>query len=187
MKPPLHIAFLTGQSDPHSCALTATQTRFLRELPVPEAAKLYLNFPYDPALPEARPIPLALASWNNVRQSLEALTPGFARRYAPPVAAVIERAERTLFLAGSCGIHLLRSLRLPPALLHRLAVFAYGPVALGRPDCRHLIVGSEGDRISRAFFPRPDVMVNSDHLRYLDDPALAAACRAFLRTLDGGC
>jgi len=179
----LQVAFMTGQSDPRSCALSAVQHRFLRELPLPESAKVYYNFPYDERTPPARDVPLAIASWNNTSQSAAALLPGFARRHRASVAALLERAPRTLFLAGSCGIHLLRGLRLPEPAMRRIAVFAYGPVAFARPDCTHVLVGSERDAISRAFFPHPDVRVRSDHLRYLDDPALAAACIAFIASL----
>jgi hypothetical protein len=184
VKPPLQIAYLTGQSDPRSCDLSAAQTRFLRDLPVPEPAKIYRNFPYRASMGTGRTIPIALASWNNVRQYLDAMTPGFATRYAPEIVALLERAERTVFLAGSCGIHLLRSLRLPRPVMDRIAVFAYGPVSFARPGCRHVIVGSVADPISRAFFPHPDVVVTAGHLSYLDDPALAVACHAFLDSLE---
>jgi hypothetical protein len=180
----LQIAFITGQSDPRSCALSAAQTTFLRNLPLPEPAKVYANFPYDEQTPKPRDVHLAIASWNNTWQSFLALFPGFAWRYRARVVALVERADRTVFLAGSCGIHILRGLRLPERTLRRVAVFAYGPVAFGRPPCRHVLVGSTGDRISRAFFAHPDVVVTSDHLRYLEDPALAAACLSFLASLD---
>jgi len=41
-------------------------------------------------------------------------------------------------------------------------------------------VGSPRDAISRAFFPRPDVLVEAGHLDYLTSPQVAAACAAFL-------
>jgi hypothetical protein len=181
---PLQIAFLTGQSDPGSCELAPDQMQFMRALALPEAAKVYYNFPYDPRMRARREVPLAIASWNNTIQSGTALLPGFAARYRPVVVALAERAERTVFLAGSCGIHLLRALRLSEATARRIAAFAYGPAAFGRPPCRHVLVGSTGDRISRAFFPHPDVLVTSDHLRYLGDPALERALYAFLTSLE---
>jgi hypothetical protein len=183
---PLQIAFLTGQSDPGSCELAPDQMLFMRALALPEEAKIYYNFPYDPGMRARREVPLALASWNNTMQCAIALLPGFAARYRPAIVALVERAERTVFLAGSCGIQLLRSLQLPEATARRIAAFAYGPVAFVRPRCRLVLVGSTGDHISRAFFPHPDILVTSDHLRYLEDPALARALYVFLSSLDTG-
>jgi hypothetical protein len=181
---PLQIAFLTGQSDPGSCELAPDQMQFVRALALPEPAKVYYNFPYDPSMRARREVPLAIASWNNTMQSAVALFPVFAARYRPAIVALVERAELTVFLAGSCGIHLLRALRLPAATARRIAAFAYGPVGFGRPPCRHVLVGSTGDHISRAFFARPDILVASDHLRYLEDPALTRAFYWFLASLE---
>jgi hypothetical protein len=182
---PLQVAYLTGQSDPPSCGLTAEQVRFLRELPLPDEAKVYHNFPYDPRARPRREIPLAIASLNNVRQYLASQLPAFRERHREPVLALLARAERTVFLAGSCGIELLRKLRLGEDALRRVHVFAYGPVAGGVPECARVLVGSSGDRISRLFFPAPDVVVDAGHLGYLGDPELARHCRAFLAAVAG--
>jgi hypothetical protein len=43
-----------------------------------------------------------------------------------------------------------------------------------------MLVGSRSDRLSRFFFPAPDVVVDAGHLNYLGDPELARRCRAFI-------
>ena len=58
----LQVLHLTGQSDPRSCALSPVQDAFLDHLPVPETAKVRLNFPYDAALAPYHAVPLWLAS-----------------------------------------------------------------------------------------------------------------------------
>jgi hypothetical protein len=40
------VVLLSGLSDPASCDLSRSQTRFLAALRVPEAWKVYANFPY---------------------------------------------------------------------------------------------------------------------------------------------
>ena len=152
----------------------------MRALPLDEDAKLYTNFPYDPRTRPQREIPLAIASLNNVRQYAASQFPAFRRRYRGPVLAMLARAEHTVFLAGSCGIELLRNLRLEDDVLRRVHVFAYGPVAGDVPSCARFLIGSRGDRISRLFFPVPDAFVDAGHMGYLGDPELARHCRAFI-------
>jgi len=180
MKRALQVAFLTGQSDPRTCRLTESQSAFLRALPIADDAREWRNFPYAPDPPPYVPVPLVIASYRNGMQFLRSRSNRFRTRYRPAVIAFIERAERTLFLAGSCGLEFLNNLALPEGDLARVAVFAYGPVARHRPACAHVLVGSPRDRISRAFFPRPDVLVEAGHLDYLASPEVATACAAFL-------
>jgi hypothetical protein len=177
---PLQIAFLTGQSDPEGCALAPSQTAFLESLPAPPSAKLARNFPYWESTPPHRETGLLRASWNNGRQYAAARHPTFAARYRPDVLAMLERAERHVLLAGSCGLELLAALALPADVLARVHVFAYGPVARRRPSCDLLIVQGRRDWLSRAYFPAADARVDCGHLDYLECPAVRDLCRAFL-------
>lgn len=181
MKPPLQIAFLTGQSNPGNAALSPLQTSFLNALPAPDGWKVRTNFPYPDIPPTFRRTPLPIASFHNLALYLRSRRPAFAAIYRPPVLAQIERAERTLFLAGSSGLELLANLDLPKSSLARLHVFAYGPVARRLPDCEARFVQGR-DAISRLFFRggAPTARVACDHLDYLRDPTVLALCIGYL-------
>jgi hypothetical protein len=185
---PLQIAFLTGQGDPPSAALNPIQKAFLDALPVPEACKVRVDFPYPEASPPHRPIPLPLASWNVSRQLLASRRAPFAARHRPPVQALLGRADRTLFLAGSCGLELLANLELPSTDRARIHVFAYGPVVRRLPDCEVRAVRGRRDWISRlgsrGVFRAP-LQVEGAHLDYLRDPAVLALASSYLEEVGG--
>jgi hypothetical protein len=188
-KLPLQIAFLTGQSDPRGAALSPVQEAFLDALPVPAAWKVRVNFPYPAATPRHRPVPLVRASWNNARQLLGSSGQAFGARYRPPVVALLARAERTVLLAGSCGLELLANLDLLAEDLARLHVFAYGAVARRRPACEICQVRGRRDWIARAgsrvALTAADHWVESGHLDYLVSPRVLALCGAFLTVVMG--
>ena len=181
----LQVAFLTGQSDPGRCALSPLQSAFLDALPVPEAARVRLNFPYV-AGPAHREVALLRASWNNVRQYLASRRPEFGARHRPAVLALLERAERTLLLAGSCGLELLANLDLPAATLGRVDVVAYGPVGRHQPACSSLLVQGRRDWVSRVWYRGPvDARIDCDHLGYLETRELRELCHAVVDRLLG--
>jgi len=193
MKPsllPLQIAFLTGQSDPRGSALSPSQEAFLDALPAPAGWKVRVNFPYPEVTPPHRPMPLLRASWNNARQFLVSRRTPFALRHRPPLLALLGKAERTLLLAGSCGLELLANLDLPARELGRLHVFAYGAVAWRRPACDLRQVRGRRDRVSRVLSRvgpgRSDAWVAGGHLDYLEDPEVLALCGAFVGDLMAG-
>lgn len=178
MSPRWQVAFLTGQSDPRRCALSPLQQRFIDALAAPLAVPH--NFPYDAATPAFRTTPLWRASVANARQYLGSRGLAFRRRHRPAVEALLARRERSLLLAGSCGLELLVNLQLPRDLLDRLAVFAYGPVARRRPDCDCLLLQGHDDRLSRWYFPHVDVRVSAGHMDYLAQASVLQHCRDYL-------
>lgn len=187
MKPPLQIAFLTGQSNPGNAALSPQQTAFIEALPAPNEWKVRVNFPY-PDIPQTfRRTPLPIASFHNLVLYLRSRRPSFAATYRPRVLARVERAERTLFLAGSSGLELLGNLDLSAAVLARLHVFAYGPVARRLPPVDARFVQGR-DSISRLYFrvglrEERIARVGCDHLGYLSDPAVLALCLDYLKEI----
>lgn len=144
-----------------------------------------LNFPWIP-LPEGRyaATPLLRASVNNAREYLGSRRAGFVQHYQSSAVQLIERADHTLLLSGSCGLELFNNLQLPPALMQRVSVFAYGPVARKRPDCRHLLVQGHRDWISRLWFSQSDVQIDCGHMDYLVQPEMVTLCRGFIHSLD---
>lgn len=182
----LQVLHLTGQSDPRSCALSPVQQAFLDDLPVPEAAKVRLNFPYDATLAPYRAVPLWLGSLRHLVLFLRVrlLRAGWAATHRPRVEEQLRRAEHTLVLAGSIGLDLLGRLDLPRDVLDRLTVVAYGAVATRPPDCRTIRVASSSDHLAR-WWPR-DLEVAAGHLDYLASPELAALCRRVAAELADG-
>lgn len=180
----LQVLHLTGQSDPRSCALSPGQSAFLDALPVPEEAKVRLNFPYDAGLAAYRPTPLWLGSLRHVALfwRIRLRRRRWAARFGPLVERQLCAADRTLVLAGSIGLDLLGRLALPTAVLDRLVVVAYGAVATRPPACRIVRVAGRRDHLAR-WWPA-DVEVDAGHLDYLAAPEVAALCRALLAELD---
>jgi hypothetical protein len=173
---PIHVLFLTGQSDAPRCSLSPVQRAFLDALPLPASAKLPLNFPYDAGTAPWRNVSLLTASINNARQYRASRRPDFAARHAPRVMRELARAPRTLILAGSAGLELLSNLRLPREALDRVQVFAYGPVARRLPDCACVLVQGRRDWVSRFWFRSVDHRVECTHLDYLESPEVLALC-----------
>lgn len=172
----LQVLHLTGQSDPRSCALSPAQDAFLDPLPVPEEAKVRLNFPYDATLAPYRAVPLWLGSLRHLVLfwRIRLLRAGWAAQHRPRVEEQLRKADHTLVLAGSIGLDLLGRLGLPRDVLDRLTVVAYGAVATRPPDCRTIRVASRSDHLAR-WWPR-DLEVAAGHLDYLASPELAALC-----------
>lgn len=181
---PLQIAFLTGQSDPRSCALSRTQSAFLDALAVPEPARVRSNFPYLPGSSAPTHTPLWRASWNNARQYLASRSPAFAEQYRPSVSRMIARADHTVLLAGSSGMELLANLRLPDRELERLHVFAYGTVARTRPACETMAVYGRRDWIARPWRESADIIVDCAHMTYLETPQVLTLCTAFVTSVE---
>lgn len=184
MKPRWQVAFLTGQSDPRRCALSTVQQTFAERL---EAAHVVPhNFPYDAATPPFAPTPLLRASVNNATQYWASRTRSFRARHRPAVEGMLDGAERTVLLTGSCGLELFNNLALPRTLLERVVVFAYGPVARRRPDCEAVLVQGHRDVVSRCWFRHADLQVDAGHMDYLASDTVVAHCRTLLARL-GAC
>jgi hypothetical protein len=180
----LQVFFLTGQSDPPRCALSPAQQAFIDALPLPESAKLRLNFPYVAGTAPWRANSLVIASLNNAVLYLRSRRAGFAQ-HGPSLLRQLERADQTLILAGSSGLELLANLRLPREALRSVHVFAYGPVARGCPPCACTLVQGRRDWISRAWFGSVDHRVDCSHMDYLESPDVLALCAAKVRELAG--
>lgn len=165
MKPRWQIAFLTGQSDTGGCALSDLQRRFLDRLGASHTVPW--NFPYDAGTRPFAPVPLLRASVNNARQYWASRSRAFRARHRPTVERMLDGAERSLLLVGSCGLELFNNLALPQAQLERIVVFAYGPVARRRPACDAVLVQGRRDALSRCWFRRADVYVDAGHMDYL--------------------
>ena len=181
-RPALQIAFLSAQADRRSCALSPVQRRFLHRLAhACGATAVEWNFPYDATTPPWRPLPLWRESLNVARQFLAARRATFASRHREAVLRLLAGAEATVFLAGSCGLELLRRLDLPPAAFTSFRYVAFGAVARGRMPAPGLIVLGRRDWIARGRGPAPDAWVDCGHLDYLENAEFAARCAAFVR------
>ncbi|HDS1038341.1 TPA: hypothetical protein QDZ42_000347 [Stenotrophomonas maltophilia] len=174
----LQLAFLTGQSDPAHCALSPLQRAFGQALQAPGRRLHPCNFPYDIATAAHRPTPLLSASWHNSRHYLRSRHSGFAQAHGAAMHGLLHAAPHTLLLVGSCGLELLANLRLPPALMQRCSVLAYGPVARSAPAATHLeiLVGRQ-DWVSRLGWRGARRWVDSGHMDYLRQPAVLAIAR----------
>lgn len=181
MKPVLQIGFLTGQSNPRSCALSPAQHAFLRQIEMPEMVSIELNFPYRQG-PGFTPVPLWQASLNNLKQYLFSRRHGFAASYRADVIRVIDQAHHTLFLAGSCGLELFANLGLPSAMKQRCTLLAYGPVTRRLPpEGRVIVVQGTRDLLSRFSVNHCDHPLECSHLDYLTTPAFVRLCQDIIQ------
>ncbi|GKX61046.1 hypothetical protein [Leminorella grimontii] len=176
----LNVAFITGRSRPDNPALSPAQRGFLESLSVEGGSPVAVNFPWSPQSGPWRETGLLRASVNNALEYLNSRRPRFVARYRESAIALLESADHTLLLSGSCGLELFNNLRLPASLMPRVSVFAYGPVARRRPDCHHLLVQGRQDRISRLWFARPDECIPCGHMDYLPRPELLELCQRFI-------
>ncbi|WP_165314334.1 hypothetical protein [Agromyces protaetiae] len=167
----LQVRFLTGRSDRSTTALSPAQHAFLDALPLDEAERVRVNFPYAPAAGPWRKVPLPVASVRNARDYLGARRRAFATRHTADVRAALAGADRQLVLAGSCGLELLGGLRLDDETLARVHVVAYGPVARRRPPVSlETVVGDRDGIASRRRLGEPDHRIAAGHLDYLASP-----------------
>jgi hypothetical protein len=171
--PPAHhqkskykIAFLTGLSNPQSCALSKIQKQFMAALELPESYKLYLNFPYIPSGGEERE-PLWKASLHNTRQFLSAsLYRALVQEHLTHLAS---STEQLVLITSSCGLEILNvglSEQLTKKFLH---VYALGPVAWQKPNHPCTLIQGSSDLISKLFFRNIDIQPSDvNHMNYLD-------------------
>lgn len=166
----IQVCFLTGRSDPGNTALSPAQLAFLRALPLADDERVEANFPYDVPTGQWRRTPLPLASVRNGWDHFGSRHPRFAERHADEVRERFARADRTLVLAGSCGLELLANLRLGSDVLSRVQVLAYGPVARRAPEVDLEVVVGDRDALARPWARRADHVIASGHLDYLSAP-----------------
>ncbi len=179
----LQIAFITGRSRPGHCALSPVQRMFLERLAAQDRRLLTVNFPWAAEIAPFAATGILWASLNNARDYLGSRRAQFTHRYQESAMNIVQAADHTLFLAGSCGLELFNNLQLPAAILSRVSLLAYGPVARQRPHCRHLLVQGRQDLISRYWFREPDIQICSGHMSYLEHPELPEICQHFIRTV----
>jgi hypothetical protein len=172
------IAFLTGQSRPGCCALSPEQVWFLEQLAGEGRELVRVNFPYRGAAGAFRDVSLALASWRNGLGYLASRRTEFSRRHQAEVSALIAKAERVLFLAGSSGLELFNNLGLDEAEERKCRLICYGPVARRRARfAETVIVQGRRDWLSRAYFRREEPVLRCGHMGYLRDPGFLSLCR----------
>lgn len=175
----LQIAFITGRSRRDNGALSPQQLAFLQRV-AGEHQVVAMNFPWASSSARWQATGLVRACLNNAREYLGARRASFALCYRQQAVEMLAAAEHTLLLSGSCGLELFNQLSLPPALLARTSVFAFGPVARRRPDCHHLLVQGQQDWISRCWFRQVDERLACGHMNYLAQPQLVALCNRFI-------
>jgi hypothetical protein len=176
----LQIALFTGQSDRSRWALSPMQHEFLESVCGPQVVRIDCNFPYLTNSPSYRRTALPLACVSNTLQYFQSRFAFFRESHTPAVETVISRCAHTIFITGSCGLELFNNLDLSQQSLTRVCVFAVGPVARSRPACRHMLIGSPGDALSRLFFPKPDHWVDCGHMDYLSNQSVRELCQNFI-------
>ena len=163
------VAFVSGLSDPTTCALSAVQRRFLEQLAAPASEKLWLNFPYLHDASQLRRAPgLWRASCQNASQFLAASCVRYRDAARRHFAELAKSAEHLILITLSCGLEIVNR-GLTGALRDtRVEIIALGPVAWSRPDLPHRLVQGTRDHLSRAFFRRVDCRVaGAGHMDYM--------------------
>lgn len=179
----LQTAFITGRSRLDNIALSPLQKNFIDSLSGHRVRQVTVNFPWTSRTDTWQATGLMRASVNNILEYLQSRSPTFAGRYRQAAISLIESADHTLLLAGSCGLELFNNLQLPASLMSRVSIFAYGPVARRPPACRHRLVQGHRDVISRFWFPETHEQISCGHMDYLTRPELVGLCRRFIHEI----
>lgn len=167
-EPSVIVAFITGQSDSTRNDLSPVQSDFLARSPVPESQWMLLNFPYTDSAPW-RETSLVTASINNAKQYLASRRENFPQTYRGVFLSKLGNAKTVILLAGSCGLELLGNLHLPPEMMRKIHVLAYGPVSRALPVCASLeLVQGHRDWISRCWHRHVDHLISCGHMDYLE-------------------
>jgi hypothetical protein len=170
--PPAHhlkttykIAFLTGLSNPRSCALSNVQKQFMKKLELSETYKLYLNFPYIPSEGEEHE-PLWRASLHNTQQFLKVSS--YRMLAGEHLKRLAKTTDHLLVITGSCGLEILNVALTDEVKKKLLHVYALGPVAWQKPVYPCTLIQGSSDFISKLFFRLADIQPNDvNHMDYL--------------------
>jgi hypothetical protein len=178
---PYKVAFLTGLSNPRSCALSNIQKHFLTSLEVPEHYKLYLNFPYLPSTGEENE-PLWKASLHNTHQFFSiALHRTAARHHLENLAS---STDALILITGSCGLEIL-NIALTSEVAKKLNhVYALGPVAWQQPVYPRTLLQGSSDYLSKSFFRNADRYLDDiHHMNYLESDSIFKFINQHLKQL----
>ena len=179
---PIKVVLLSGLSDPYSCGLTPMQREFLGAMEVPEACKIYWNFPYISSFHRSRrEPPLWLASVRNARQFLMASRhAGYRAAARCHWEALIRSAEEVVVITLSCGLEILNNC-LGTGPVPNVRIFALGPVAWQRPRAPCTLVRGERDYVSRPFFKHSDIIVPGlGHMGYFQNRQVLSLLNEYL-------
>lgn len=178
--------FMTGQSDPESCSLSPVQNNVANMLHKIGLETHPLNFPYTQNLRPFRQVHLLSASLSNARVFLQSKGPRFRDYYRDNVCQLLSANDRTLILAGSCGLEILNNLDLPSDLKERLHVLAYGPVARTTSTIECTFIQGKRDWMSRLCFPEAKHEVDCGHMEYLTNPRTLGLIKQYAQQMMAG-
>jgi hypothetical protein len=177
----MKVVLLSGLSDPRTCALTESQTEFLRWLPVDEEAKVYRNFPYVLCTEPRKQPPLWLASWRNTWQFLRASSGSYRDAARGHWRALADSAESLVVITLSCGLEIINQCLDDDDARRPIQILAVGPVAWHKPEVPCTLIQAKDDYISKCFFRRPDVVVSpGGHMNYLAKPDVLQCINDYL-------
>lgn len=180
------LVFLSGLSDPHTCALSQTQQQFLAQLEAKN--KVRQNFPYLPEFDKKHPSPnLLAASLANTKQYLLARSAEFRLAATEHWDALAGSCEELFVITLSCGLEIVNSCLIDGIRPRRLMLIALGPVARRRPDVPHRLLAGTSDFIARAFFTRVDIWLpHVGHMNYLQQPEIVDLMNSLLKNFENG-
>lgn len=172
------LVFVSGLSDPTSCALTQEQQHLLRQLPVSPDDVVPWNFPFLPG-PQtvARPVGLLAASRANGAQFLALRRTRQQAAVAAHWQRLFAATTRVTVITLSCGLEIVRQglACREPEVGTQVRVVALGPVAWRRPSWPCVLIRGARDWVSRLFIHRADYTIaDLDHLGYTTHPQVRA-------------
>lgn len=163
----MKIFFMTGLSDWNNSSLSPQQINFLKKINLQENNKIYMNFPFE-SNSKYKKTNILIASLSNSLQYMLART-SWIKKKEIDFKNLLAKENKILLLVGSCGLEILRNINLSAADKDKIHVIAYGGVAKKIPDYQHLtLVQGKNDWISRLWIKRYDLLINSNHMNYLD-------------------
>lgn len=180
----MKIAFMTGLSSWNNNKLSPIQETFLNNLKTEEKNKIYLNFPFIDKNQVYKKPHIILASISNACQYFLSKTI-WIKKHQKELRELLKTEKVLLLLVGSCGLEILRNMDLSTMDRNKIHVITYGGVAKKTPDYKYItLVQGDKDWISRLWIKEYDLIIQSDHMNYLESEELLNFTNQYIEKLE---
>ena len=168
----MKVGFITGFSNWGNNSLSPIQFEFMKNINIKESNKIYLNFPYINNNQLYKDPNIVSASISNAAQYMLSKT-SWLKNKEQHFKSIIKEENKILLLSGSCGLEIIRNMNLLKEEKEKIHIIAYGGVAKEIPDFKYLtLVQSKNDWISRIWIKDYDLMIEGNHMNYLQSSQL---------------
>lgn len=180
----MKVAFITGLSDWNNTTLSPNQKKFLDNLNINKSDKIYSNFPYLTQRKYNKKN-IIIASFSNALCYVLSKA-GFYENKTHRLKKLLNENKIVLLLSGSCGMEILRNLKLSEEEKKKIHIIAYGAVAKKIPDFQNMIlIQGKNDWICRIWIKDYNLRINSNHMNYLENNDFLNFVNDYIKKIKG--